>query len=136
MADIVQYAGPERGLNYDETVWKFHPNGIFTWADTGSQHIPVNVTGNDKDSITVMASVTLAKTKLPLYILAKGRTERCESSQLRKLVSHQPFHSPTGWITEQTMLRCLHWLHDDIARVHGREQEYDLIMDIYPVPIM
>jgi hypothetical protein len=104
MADIVRHADPERVRNCDETSWKLYPNGIFTRAGTGSQNVVVNVTGNDKNSITVMTSVTLAKTKLPLYILAKGRTERCESSQLGELRLHQSDHSPTGWMTEQTML--------------------------------
>jgi hypothetical protein len=136
MAEIVRHANPERVLNCDEISWKSCANGIVTCADTGSQNIAVNVTGNEKESITVMATITLTETKLPLYLLAEGSTERCQFSQLAELGPHQSDHSSTGWMTEGTMVCHLDWLHGQLARLHGKEQEYDLNMDIYTVHIM
>jgi hypothetical protein len=55
-------------LNCDETGWKLYPNSILTWADTGSQNMGISITGNEKDALTVLATVSLTGQKLPLYI--------------------------------------------------------------------
>jgi hypothetical protein len=123
-------------LNCDESSWKLYPNGILTWAETGSQNVAIPVTGNEKDAITVMATISFGGKKLPLYILAKGKTARCEASQLGELGEHVCDHSPTGWMTENTMVRYLGWLREELNRIRGGEETYDLIMDIYPVHVM
>jgi hypothetical protein len=38
----------------------------------------MGVEGNKKDAITALASVIAAHEKLPLFLIAKGRTERIE----------------------------------------------------------
>jgi hypothetical protein len=68
----------ERILNVDETSWKCFPNGIVTWADTGSDGVHVDIQGDPKECLTVIATVTAAGTKLPLFFLAKGKTQRWE----------------------------------------------------------
>jgi hypothetical protein len=73
-------------------------------AETGSQNVVIPVTGKEKDAMTVMATISFRGKKLPLYILAKGRTARCEASQLGE---HVHDHSPTGWMAENTMTRYL-----------------------------
>jgi hypothetical protein len=123
-------------LNCDETSRKLCPNGIFQWVDTGSQNIAVAIAGNEKESPTVMTAVTFVKTKKPLDVLATGVTERCELTQLGELGGHQADRSATGRMKKQSLLRYLHWPHDELARLHGKEQECDLIMDICPVHIM
>jgi hypothetical protein len=130
---LVHSIDPDPILNCDESSCKLYPNGILTWAETGSQNVAVPVCGNEKDAMTVMAAVTAGRTKLPLDILAKGSTTRCEVSQLGELGEHVSDHSPTGWMTEETMVRYLAWLREEVNRIRGREEIHELIMDVYPV---
>jgi hypothetical protein len=94
-------------LNCDEISWKLYPNRMLTWADRGSDRIVFNVTGNEKECFTVMATISLSGTKLPVSILGKGLTDRCEINQFGEIHKHQTDHSRTGWMTEETMLRYL-----------------------------
>jgi hypothetical protein len=48
-------------LNCDETSCRLYPNGIFTWTDRGSDNFALNVTGNEKDSFTIMAAISLSR---------------------------------------------------------------------------
>jgi hypothetical protein len=50
------------------------PNGLLTWAPVGADGVSVGLDASDKDSITVLASITAARTKLPLQFIVKGRT--------------------------------------------------------------
>jgi hypothetical protein len=130
---LVHSKDPDLILNCDESSWKLYPHGILTWAETGSQNMAIPVCGHEKDVMTVMATVTLGRRKFPLYIRAKGSTTRCEVSQLGELGEHVSDHSPTGWITEETMFRYLAWLREEVNRIRGREEIHELIMDVYPV---
>jgi hypothetical protein len=103
--EIMSRTDPQFILNCDETSWRLYPNGILTWADKGSQNIAVAIRGNEKEALTVMATVTRAGTKLPLYILAKGETTRCETSQLGELGENAADHSSSGWMTEHAATR-------------------------------
>ena len=69
-----------RIINADETSWKCFPCGIFTWSETGSDNVKVYFNGNLKQSLTVMAGIKADGTKLPLFIIAKGTTERAEKN--------------------------------------------------------
>jgi hypothetical protein len=133
---LVYSSDSELALDCDESSWKLYPNGMLTWAETGSQNVAISVNGNEKDAITVMTTVTLGRTKWPFYILAKGSTPQCEGSQLGELGEHVSDHSPTGWMTQETMIRSLGWLRQEVNRIRGKEEIHDLIMDIYPVHIM
>ena len=63
-------------LNADETSWRIFPNGIITCAETGSDSVSVQVQDDDKKVVSVMATIFGASTKFPLYIIAKGKTNR------------------------------------------------------------
>jgi hypothetical protein len=123
-------------LHCAETSWKLYPNGILPWADRGSDNVTLDVSGNEKDCFTVMATISLSRTKLPLYILGKGLTERCERSQFGEVQLHQTDHSRTDWTTEDTMLRYITWLHEQLDSMYGPGHFYHLIMDIYRVHVM
>jgi hypothetical protein len=102
---------PENVLNSDETCWRLYPSGILTWAATGSENVAIEIPGDEKTSITAMATITADHQKLPLYLIAKGKTNRVEISQLGKIGIHQADHSPNGWQTVDTMKRYLKWLN-------------------------
>jgi hypothetical protein len=59
----VNTENPELGLNCDETSWKLCPNDILTWAETSSQNAAISITGNEKNTLTVMVTVRLTGQK-------------------------------------------------------------------------
>ena len=64
------------------------PSNILTWARTGDENTAINIGHNAKDTLTVLASVTANGGRLPLYILAKGTTEKVLASQLGDTFGH------------------------------------------------
>jgi hypothetical protein len=92
--------------------------------------VSIEITGDEKAAITVMATINAEGKKFPLYLIAKGKTKRVEISQLGEIGLHKSDHSPSGWQDVETMKHYLRWLSrtledDDIdGAIH-------LIMDIY-----
>jgi hypothetical protein len=120
-------------LNCDETCWRLYPNGILTWAEIGSENVLAEIDGDEKAGITAMATITADNRKLPLYCIAKGKTTRCEASQLGLAAPNGSDHSESGWQTTETMLNYLNWLNDCARRqleIPGHEYLH-VIMDIY-----
>ena len=95
MKNLFSQVPRDRIVNCDETSLQLFPNGILTWADTGSDSIQTAVNGNVKDSITIMGTITAAGTKLPLHIIAKGNAERVEASHLGDISYRKSTHSTT-----------------------------------------
>jgi transposase len=119
----------ERIVNCDETMWTVLPNGLITWAPVGEDGISVQLNLTEKEAITALASVTAAHDKLPLFLIAKGKTDRVESTQLGGPQDCVTAHSPSGWTTLATFHSYLGWLRDfyqDGAPIH-------LILDCYSV---
>ena len=70
---------PNLIINADETNWLLVPDkGLRTIAKKGVDGITCYFNGNLKDRLTVMAAIALDGAKLPLLIICKGKTERCE----------------------------------------------------------
>jgi hypothetical protein len=90
-------------INCDETCWRLYPNGILTWAKKGSDGVSLDFSGNEKAAIIVLATISAAGMKLSLFILAKGKTKRVESTQFGNLSEHRGDRSPTGCTTAETM---------------------------------
>jgi hypothetical protein len=76
--------------NMDETSWKIAYPGIMTWAKKGAENVRINLNYNAKECITAFATITHDPKfpKLPLAVIAKGKTERC----LKQLGEH-PDHN-------------------------------------------
>jgi hypothetical protein len=98
-----------------------------TWTPAGLDGVTVQLNANDKEKITVLASITAARTKLPLQFIAKGRTVRAERNQLGVLELHEVTHSESGWTTTKTFLEYLRWLRE----FYGPRQELHLILNLY-----
>ena len=83
-----------------------------------------------------MAAIALDGTKLPLLIICKGKTERCEkkitdAEGLRDYLKDQRLlinHSESGWAMEEVCRRYLEWLHTGYAH----NSKFTLLWDVYP----
>ena len=113
-------------LNCDETSWKLYPGNILTWARCRSENVRINVHGDEKECITVLATITANGGKLPLYFLASGKTVRAEESELGDLCGHWANHSDKGWETSETFETYLMHL-----REHFGDRDLHLILDKY-----
>jgi hypothetical protein len=118
-----------RVINCDETSWKVVPNGLLTWAPVGADAVSVTLDAGDKASVTVLASVTAAHEKLPLFMIAKGSTTRAERSQLGRFEDHETDHSISGWTTVGTFRHYLSWLRT----LYPDDQPIHLLLDCYSV---
>jgi hypothetical protein len=129
MQRLLSSVDADRIVNCDETAWRVVPTGLLTWAPVGADSVSVITGADDKGSITALASVTAGYQKLPLYLIAKGLTERAEQGQLGPHAGHEADHSTSGWTTSETFHRYLHWLrtlYPDGKPIH-------LILDSYSV---
>jgi hypothetical protein len=108
----------ERIINFDEPCWRVHPDGLQTWATTGSENFRLHIQSNEKNAFTIVATITAARTKLPLSLIASRKTEAVEHSQFGDIGFHRTDHSESGWTTIDTFQRWLVWLrgiYDDAA---------------------
>jgi hypothetical protein len=94
-------------VNCDETSWLLYPRGLLTWSDRGATSVQVHIEGDEKECFTATAAITASGIKLPLQILAKGKTARVHAPQLGDVRGHWCDHSPSGWQTEETFGRSL-----------------------------
>lgn len=124
--ELLRTVPKDRIINVDETAWFFYPKGLLTWATKGASNISIAMGGNDKDNITALCSVTAAGTKLPMMLIAAGKTTAVELTQLGDIYPHWKSHSESGWTTEETFVEYL--LH--IAELYANE-EVHLILDVY-----
>jgi hypothetical protein len=69
-------------LNTDETSWCLWPHGVLTWCQKNTDNVHALIDGNEKDSFAALATITASGKRLPLFILARGKTERAERSQI------------------------------------------------------
>jgi hypothetical protein len=53
---------------------------ILTWPEAGAEHVPVNVSGDLQECVAVLMTISADTRKLPLLIIAAGKTGRVEVS--------------------------------------------------------
>jgi hypothetical protein len=114
-------------LNCDETSWRLYPNNILTWWDTGADDVSIHIQGDEKEALTVLATVSASGAKWPLYFLAKGKTTRVERMQIGDVGTHWRSHSVSGWMTSDTFTEYLRLLRDQVLN-HG---VIHLILDLH-----
>jgi hypothetical protein len=118
---------PALVFNMDETCWRLFeaPGGMLAEKGTGTVKLTSKM--NEKTSFTAIGAISAAGGKLPLWILAKGRTQRCEQkfgTHPNVLVSH----TDSGWVTENLVVASIQWLSREIAN----GSPCALILDVYP----
>lgn len=126
---LLQEYPADRVVNADETTWRILPAGATTWAVKGADSVAISVQDDEKKMITVMAACTAAGAKLPLFLIAKGKTTRSETTQIGDVGEHDSFHTTTGWMTEDAFLHYLGLLRE---RIFPDDQPFILIIDVYP----
>jgi hypothetical protein len=120
-------------VNCDETAWRILPCGLLTWAPVGADGVTVRIDGNEKDSVTVLASVTASGEKLPLFAIAKGKTTRVEQSQLGTNEAIIRDHSSSSWSTIETFQHYLNFLAKFYQNRIPDGRQLHLILDCYSV---
>jgi hypothetical protein len=79
-----------------------HPRGV--------KNIQGFCNGDEKDSLTVVAALAAARIKLPLTLIATGKTHIVEENHFGDIGHHCIDHSGSGWTTADTFQRWLAWL--------------------------
>jgi hypothetical protein len=124
-------------INADETNWPVILTKRKTWFPRQKHHsifrdVVAKVNGNHKKSFTALAAISAGGDKLPLYMLAKGKTARCH----KQIIAHgenQIFHSESGWCTKDVMNDYLLFLrHHMVSEMGlGVTQHFTLIIDVF-----
>jgi hypothetical protein len=110
---------PELVLNCDGGRWKLDSKVILTLVDPGRQNVAISVTENEKDAFTIMATVSFARQKLSLDILAKGATIRCDATQLGDFGEAASVDSSSGRMAREIMIRSHGWLREGLNNRNG-----------------
>jgi hypothetical protein len=116
-------------INAGESCWRVPADGLQTWAPTGAQNVHFDVVGDEKESFTVVAAVTAARTKLPLSLIAASKTAVVEKSHFGDIGDRRTDHSESGWTSTGTFQRWRAWLRGG----YDDGQPLWLILDCYPV---
>ena len=128
MSELLRHCDRDRILNVDETFWTCTPMDLRTWGKKGAEEVGVHVNAAEKQGLTVVACVTASGCKLPLYLIAKGKTELCHQ-QLGDPQGHLVGHSETGWSTVDTFSEFLL-----AVREHFNDDDpVYLLLDLYSV---
>jgi hypothetical protein len=96
---------------------------MVTIADCGSEAVACEFDGNVKECLTVLATIGAAGSKLPLRVICRGTTIRCEAELRHHLVSEIHTaklvitHQESGWTNRTVAGDYLWWLPD---RVKGQ----------------
>jgi hypothetical protein len=118
-----------RIVNVDESSWRVYPTCLRTWANRGAENVSLHISWKEKDAFTVVAAITAARTKLPLSLIAVGKTSVVEESHFGDVAYHRTDHSESGWTTYDTFERWLSWLRS----VYDDGEPIWVILDCYSV---
>ena len=152
LEDIASKYEHDHILNADETFWRCADRGLYTWASKGSDNVHIYTPSNDKEGFTALATINLQGDKLPLLLIGKGTTTRCEKSQygFSNPISnsytegaiyeelHFTDNSPSGWVTAAIWSRYLHFIRAQVPYIQGIDQndprnKIFLVCDSYAV---
>jgi hypothetical protein len=97
LANLLNSMDPDRILNADQTNWLLFPRGLWRRALKGATSVPIHINGDEKESRSVIATVTASGVKLPLQILAHGKTDDVHLSQDGQVNGDWIDHTERGW---------------------------------------
>jgi hypothetical protein len=114
----------DRIINADETSWRLINNRMVTVADCGAEGVACEFEGDVKACMTVLASIDAGGSKLPLWVICRGKTPRSEASLRRRFATEIRTgrlvftHQESGWTNQTVATDYLKWLSD---RVKGQK---------------
>lgn len=114
-------------LNCDETSWKTYPNGLRTWASKGAMDVQIRIGGNDKQCMTVLATIAADGTKRPLMFLAEGTSNTVLQTQIGDVAPHWKSCSDSGWMQGSNFM-------DYLSLIRQRQTDDDpihILCDVY-----
>jgi hypothetical protein len=119
---------PHRIVNVDETCWWFYLTGLSQWAKRGAPCVKLHHDGNEKLNVTAVCAATAAGDKLPVWVIAKGKTRRCEAGLDAQGV--EVTHTMSGWTTETSFADWLLWLREEL---YQDDDPIYVVLDLYSV---
>jgi hypothetical protein len=91
--------------------------GDETIAEQSAETVHQYVDGDRKANFSFFATITAQGTKLPLILLAQGKTQRCHAQfGIHDGHKYEVWHSPRGWCNIPHMHDYPHWLRTRIPR--------------------
>lgn len=116
-------------FNMDETSFRRVNMKHLTWALKGANAVNCYNQDDVRQAVTVLATINLAREKLPLMVVGKGTTDGCLKKFGHYLQTGQVWSavSSSGWTKESVMERYLRTLHS-----YTKRQPCALILDVYP----
>lgn len=117
--------------NMDETGCSYNATPRKVIAPIGGD-APIHSTGNEKENLTILFTISKDGEKLPGFAVARGKTDRCEEKFHIDSVGDgwEMTHSERGWCTTEVMLEYLRWFRQHVDLTAPDEWVY-LIVDIY-----
>jgi hypothetical protein len=112
-------------LNADETCWRVIDGALRTVANVGADGVDCTFPVDAKLCVTVIACIASSGKKLPLWVVAKGKTKKCEGKitkgseynvQAVRRGDLFTTHSESGWVDTEVARRYVAWLR---ARMSG-----------------
>jgi hypothetical protein len=92
-----------------------------------ADYASILIRGHEKENLTGRATITASSERSPLFVLARGKTERVERSQIGDIAPHWMSHSTNGCMTEEIFAESLEHL-----RQHTRDgQDLHPLVDSY-----
>ena len=121
-------------INVDETSWRIVNSRMVTVSETGQEDVRVKFQQDEKACITVIAGIARDGSKLPLWVIASGCTDRSHDKFMRDFRLNQAVrfgklvitHSERGWTNTEVAKAYLSWLH---TRNNGSHKY--LIWDVF-----
>lgn len=128
IADAVKLYGIERIVNMDETFVTNRNLQARAVGLKGQETIRVNDENlNQKEGTILIGTVCMDPSiKIPLGLISKGKTKRCEKKYGNQDSDELITHSESGWMTPSVMKTYLNWLHEMMGK-----SPFVLILDVY-----
>ena len=144
---FLQYVRSEV-VNVDETTWRVLMNGSLTIARRGQENVECCFSADEKEAITAICAITAAGDKLPVWIVSRGTTQKCEkkfrkSPHLSRFIATGKLvvtHSENGWVNKKIACDYVNWLFGqmrencfllwDVFSAHRDQEVQDLAREL------
>lgn len=121
-------------FNMDESAWRIVNGRLKTIARKGDDEVIVDSKASMKETLTVIATIDADGGKYPIWVIAKGKTAKCEEKfrndiRLRHFIRAGKLivgHSEKGWATADLMKGYLKWLDREVTEERLKYLLWDL----------